>query len=231
MVDENIVQNIKDPTLVNWLLPGFSTTTEQDRVVAALAVMCTLQNYFEYVCCLKCGIPKVTLLGTVEDWKMLREKAEKLLHYDLKEERMSAWHKLLVPVLDHFVLSAIGQADVQFWDTVCNHMGGGSGPSYLSGWVTVFAVFNKEGLWQGTLGTRSMWPVIDTNDLPAGTFAVSVIVDDNGIQYNTKMIAGQVASEVVSEYHGVRPRPDWCIAYTGSPLKVPVDYKHGKTIV
>ena len=54
--------------MVAWLIPAFTTTTVNDRVVAAVSVMSTLQNYFEYVCCLMCGIPKVTLLGTVEDW-------------------------------------------------------------------------------------------------------------------------------------------------------------------
>mmetsp|Transcript_62995 Transcript_62995/g.117148 ORF Transcript_62995/g.117148 Transcript_62995/m.117148 type:complete len:395 (-) Transcript_62995:145-1329(-) len=226
MVDENIVKNIKDPCVVEWLLPAFSTTTVHDRVVAAVSIMATLQSYFEYVCCLKCGIPQVTLLGTVQDWQTLRRKVDKLLDYDLQDERMSAWHKLLVPVLDNFVSSVMGQVDLEFWDVVCSHHGGGSGPSYLSGWVTVFAAFNKDGKWQGSVREGYKWPMIDTNHLPAGTFAVPVLVDDNGTQYDTQMIAGQLASEICCEGKGLCPRSDWCIAYTGSPRTDPVAYKH-----
>ena len=229
MVDENIVQNIKDPKVVDWLLPAFSTTTVHDRVVASVAIMATLQSYFEFVCCLMCGIPKVTLLGTEEDWQMLRDKVDKLLDYDLDDKLMSAWHKLLVPVMDNFVLSAMGQANVQFWDLVCSHHGGGSGPRYLSGWVTVFAAFNKDGKWQGSVSEGMQWPMIDTGRLPVGTFAVPVLVDDNGTQYDTHMIAGQLASEVCCEGQGLRPRSDWCIAYTGSPRKDAVAYTHGST--
>mmetsp|Transcript_36154 Transcript_36154/g.81830 ORF Transcript_36154/g.81830 Transcript_36154/m.81830 type:complete len:391 (-) Transcript_36154:188-1360(-) len=229
MVDENIVENIKDPSLVEWLLPAFSTTTVHDRVVAAVSVMSTLQSYFEFVCCLMCGIPKVTLLGTAEDWQALRGKVDKLLDYNLKDDHMSSWHKLLVPVLDNFVASAMGKPNLAFWDVVCSHLGGGSGPRYLSGWVTVFAVFNKDGQWQGAVPKDMKWPKIDTNKIPVGTCAAPVLVDDNGTQYDTKMIAGQLATEVCPSGRGLRPRSDWCIAYTGSPRKDPVQYEHGST--
>jgi len=237
MVDENIVKNIKDPEMVAWLMPGFSTTTVNDRVVAAVSVMSTLQHYFEYVCCLCCGIPKVTLLGTVEDWMQLQQKAERLRDFDLKDRRMSQWLATLAPVLDQFVASASGKADLDFWDKVCCHLGGGSGPSYLSGWVTVFAVFNKDGKWQGDAaeaGPRGIpnptgaWPCIETGRIPAGTLSVPVLVDDNGTQYDTQMVAGQLASDVCCDGHGLCPRTDWCIAYTGKPKAEPRDYQHGE---
>ena len=194
MVDENIVKNIKDPEMVAWLLPAFTTTTVNDRVVAAVSVMSTLQHYFEYVCRLCCGIPKVTLLGTVEDWTLLRQKADRLLDFDLRDRKMSQWLTMLAPVLDNFLASASGKANLDFWDKVCCHLGGGSGPRYLSGWVTVFAVFNKDGLWQGdTCDTEAgSWPRIETGKIPAGTLSVPVLVDDNGTQYDTQMVAGSL---------------------------------------
>jgi len=33
MVDEQIVKNIKDPTIAEWILPKFTTTTENDCIV------------------------------------------------------------------------------------------------------------------------------------------------------------------------------------------------------
>lgn len=232
MVDENIVQNIKDPEMVAWLMPGFSTTTVNDRVVAAVSVMSTLQNYFEYVCCLCCGIPKVTLLGTVEDWMQLQQKADRLRDFDLTDRRMSQWLTMLAPVLDQFVASASGKADLNFWDKVCCHLGGGSGPSYLSGWVTVFAVFNKDGEWKGDVAEEpnptGAWPQIDTGRIPAGTLSVPVLVDDHGTQYDTQMVAGQLASDICCDGHGLCPRTDWCIAYNGKPKAERRDYKHGE---
>jgi len=42
MVDEQIIKNIKDPTIAEWILPKFTTTTENDRVVASVTMMATL---------------------------------------------------------------------------------------------------------------------------------------------------------------------------------------------
>ena len=93
MVDEQIVRKIKDPSIAEWLLPAFSTTNSNDRVVAAISVMSSLQAFFTYVCASKCGIPRITLLGKPEDFKLLREKVDRLLEFDLKEGHMAAWHQ------------------------------------------------------------------------------------------------------------------------------------------
>jgi hypothetical protein len=71
MVDEQIATNLKDPEVIAWLLPNFSTTKTVDRIVASVTIMSTPQSYFEYVCNLCCGIPEVTLEGTVDDWRLL----------------------------------------------------------------------------------------------------------------------------------------------------------------
>jgi len=233
--------------VTTWLLPKFFTTTSADRVAASVTIMSTLQAYFKYVCCLLCGIPNVTLEGTPEDWEALRRKIDRLPSYDIpgKDQVMSKWHKLLCPVLDKFVAAAKGNHDLAFWDRICSHEGGGSGPSYVSGWIAVFACFTAKGNWQGDAHdpplrrsrrsnnaderSKNSWPLIDTSYLPVGAISVPVLVDDNGSQYDTQMLAGQFAYDIVGDGQDtVRPRNDWCIAYEGSPKADPRDYKAGE---
>ena len=38
MVDEQIVKNIKDPSIAGWLIPKFTTTTENDHIVASTSM-------------------------------------------------------------------------------------------------------------------------------------------------------------------------------------------------
>lgn len=209
MVDSQISQNIKDPSVAAWLLPAFTTTTTNDRVVASVSVMATLQAYFDYKFCLCCGIPCVTLLGTPADWHQLRAKIDRLPEYDLESRHMSSWHRLLAPVLDQLVQAAEGRSDLAFWDKVCCHLGGGSGPSYLSGWVTVFAAFSAKGEWLAE-NKAGDWPKVDTNDLPVGSVSVPVLIDDNGNEYFAQMLAGQFGFDAVGK--AVQPRSDWCIA-------------------
>jgi len=145
-----IHQNVVDPTLRAWALPDFSTTTVNDTTVSSMVLMATLKAYFEYVYCdVFCGIPRVTLEGEKRDWEKILERLEKLKEFGLET---IAWYHLLVPVISRFV-KAFDDPDVQsnvdFWQNVAHYEPGGSGPSYYSGWVTAFCVFNDKGKWLG----------------------------------------------------------------------------------
>ena len=70
---------------------------------------------------------------------------DRLLEFDTKDGLMKKWLKLLTVVLDEFVETKCGVDNIEFWDRICHYEGGGSGPTYLSGWITTFAVFDKDG--------------------------------------------------------------------------------------
>lgn len=233
MVTEQISKNLKDAAITEWLLPKFSTTHENDRVVASVTIMSTLKAYFEYSMMITCGIPEVTLEGTIEDWYILRKKIDNLPNYDIdgQDSFMLKWHGMLAGVLDEFILSVEGNPNLDFWDKVASYEDAGSGPIYLSGWVNVFACFNAEGKWQGDtheyrpsdhtgnnndMMRVSEWPVIDTTDLPIG--AVSVPVKIKGLAgseeiVESRMIAGQMSYIVKGEnMDTIQPRSDWAIA-------------------
>jgi len=224
MVDEQIIKNIKDPTISQWILPKFTTTTENDRVVASVTMMATFKEYFEYSLMLSCGLPSVTLLGTVDDWKLLCQKVDRLLEFDNDDGHMRKWWQLLTVVLDEFVKAKTGQDNSKFWEKIC-HFSCGSGVPSLSGWISVFGVFNKDGKWQGDNRIlfihfhriKTDWPVIEIADIPSGAISVPVHIDDNGTEYDGCMMAGQFAFD--GEGTSIQPRSDWCIAVKG-PITV-----------
>ena len=184
--------------------------------------MSTLQKFFDYKFSLKCGIPNVTLLGTPEDWETLRAKVDRLLEFEVEgQKHMESWHSWLVHICDNLVASANGSPSMEFWDKICCHLGGGSGPSYISGWISTFAIFNSEGKFQGDKTSfqgrgepevNTGFPVIDTSDLPAGITSVPVLVDDNGTEYNCFMFAGHMGYTSNEAKDTIIPRTDWCIA-------------------
>lgn len=53
----------------------FSTTGLTERTVSQLALMDAMQPYFNYRLGCICGIPKINLTGTVDDWKKVRNPA------------------------------------------------------------------------------------------------------------------------------------------------------------
>ncbi|KDO21822.1 hypothetical protein SPRG_12639 [Saprolegnia parasitica CBS 223.65] len=233
MVDK-MDEHLVDPSLKHWVLPSFSTTTDHDVIVASVVLMATMKTYFSYKFCLRCGIPQVTLLGTVGDWEDIRRRLDELAAYG---ERMTQWAAMLAPILDQFVAAAKGHANVAFWDRICSHQGGGSGPSYLSGWISVFCVFSDKGEWQGDHMSEMRWerkpdadvngsnvadyvevlvpydyPLVDMEDIPPGYLTVDVTIDDNGIEHKALMFAGHMAYAVGGNQTSIAPSLSWAIA-------------------
>jgi hypothetical protein len=147
-----IHENVIDPELREWCLPDFSTTTPNDVVVASVIMMASLKAYFEYFCDIECGLPRVTLLGERDDWAKIFERAGRLGRYG---PEAAAWRDMLQPVLARFVKAfepgyAESEGNLRFWQCVADKHVGGSGPSYLSGWITAFCAFDSQGRWMGS---------------------------------------------------------------------------------
>ena len=111
------------------MVSNFSTTGPIEKAASELVLMDSMKSYFKYACRTLCGIPNITLTGTVEDWTDIRTRAENLAEYEL-----DWWLNSLSPVLDQFVRASEGRADIQFWDRMYKDNNGSGGP-YCCGWV------------------------------------------------------------------------------------------------
>ena len=228
MVEDQIKKNIIDESMTDWLLPNFTTTTPTDKVAAGVTVMSTLQAYFNYSGGGGCGLPKVTLLGEVEDWEILRAKIDRLIEFELPDrDWMQKWHEWLALILDELVKSRSGRPNLRFWETCFKHKPNGSGDiGFFAGWLTVFNVFTVRGRFQGDLGEYNPyaeaaikdgntlpWPVLGPEDLVRGMCKVPVTMIDNsdGTEHPCWMFAGIFRSEIYQN-HTLVPQNDWCIA-------------------
>ncbi|KLO04876.1 hypothetical protein SCHPADRAFT_917878 [Schizopora paradoxa] len=146
-------EKIVDPELVKFIIPKFSTTTPIDTAVGCVMMMGTLKHYFDFVCCITCGIPEITILGTKEDYKDILKRLDKFEEFG-EEPRVFA--ALLRPIVREFIDVFNVQAkdpsaaiNIDFWSRILHYESGGSGPDYISGWATAFCAWNKDGKWQG----------------------------------------------------------------------------------
>lgn len=221
-MQSKIAESIKDPSVRDWVLPAFTTTTDKDKVVGAIALMASMQSFFTYKFCLKCGIPSVTLLGTVADWELLEKKARRLLEFDTDAKYMQKWYAMLQPILENLTKSARNDPSIEWWSRICNTLGGGSGPRYLSGWITAFCVFDDKGEWRGDdklyggrLDAKKKeyeWPVINTNDIQSGVCTVPVTVEEaDRTEYKCELRAGHASCTVVKEGRGLQPNVEWVL--------------------
>lgn len=216
---EKMKSSLVDPNLIHWILPNFSTTTPLDICTFAAVSMGSLQNYFSYRFMLCCGLPEVTLLGTIDDWKNIKDRCDTLRGYDLEDSLMTQWYNMLIPVLDKFIESVSGNPDLEWWNQVCHRYSGGSGPSYLTGWVTVFTVFSNKGKWiankRSDLYIRirsSPWPLIDTDKIASCYVNFQVEIDINGDLFEAMMYAGIYGADIIgANKDTIIPRIEWGI--------------------
>lgn len=121
------------------LCPNFSTTDPTAKACHELALMDCLKSYFQYRVMTRCGISKVKLQGSEEDWKKLEESLS-----ILDELELTDWKDVLAPILDNLRRASAGKAtDKHFWATIYKaHLGGGSGQHpTVDGWATNFFLY------------------------------------------------------------------------------------------
>ncbi|KAJ6179402.1 hypothetical protein N7519_009863 [Penicillium mononematosum] len=208
-------EHVMDPDLRSWIMPAFSTTTASDEAVAAIVMMGSMQKYFKYQFTLRCGIPSVTLLGEREYWALMVTKLARLAQLGDEPARFA---QLLRPVLNNFVASFDnpGASDVlSFWSKCADRRGGGSGPTYLTGWISVFCFWGEDGK---LLYPEQILPIcsqgfqeretefgldqallrcIDTEKVPLGYVSVPVIVDNLGHVFDAVMVAGMIGIQAI----------------------------------
>lgn len=220
--------HIIDPHMRDWIMPNFTTTTENDRIISSVIMMSTFKEFFNYTMYTLCGLPAVTLMGERADYEIMLSKIEKLTEFGTETTQ---WRDLLHQVLLGFI-NTFDQPEADttktFWSKIAHKNNNGSGASYLSGWLTAFCYFDSKGqslYGPGrNTGTRyenlvlgdATFHLVDTNKVPPAYAEVPVTVKDNGVDYKTVMVAGLVGNRVTGEkMDTLQPQPAWWIAQVG----------------
>lgn len=132
------IQNHIGQEIHNLLIPNFSTTGVVERVASEILLLDAMQSYFEYELYTLCGIPKIKLEGTVDDWVELRDRTRKLTQFGLQ-----AWVNLLDSILEEFISAARGRVNKKFWQSIYKFQSA-SGGTTISGWIITFFPYLKD---------------------------------------------------------------------------------------
>lgn len=116
------------------IVSDFSTTGPVERAASEITLMDSMQAFFGYEVCTLCGIPNITLEGTVQDWRRIAERVQEFRRFEL-----DWWVRFLEPILEQFVAAAGGNVDQGFWDSIYKwHGPKGSGSPHVTGWIKDF---------------------------------------------------------------------------------------------
>ncbi|KAL7897157.1 hypothetical protein HDV63DRAFT_395732 [Trichoderma sp. SZMC 28014] len=204
-LNELIVQTIKDPELLEWAMPSFSTTTDTDRAVATVLLLGTMQKYYRCTLVKHCGLPSVTLLGEVEDWRVIRGKLDYLRQFgDLPSQFADMLHPILRLMINSFTHST-SEEIINFWKTMATDFSLGmvGETTKITGWIATFCFWDEEGRAQlrrpwNTLLDGENYPIIPVNRIPAGSACVPMKAIMSGNRVECTAIAGSVGIQAFS---------------------------------
>lgn len=200
-ISKLIQNNVVDPELRAWFSPNYSTTTEQDKTVANMVMMSSMQKYFSYACGFLCGLPSVTLLGEKADYEIMLEKLSKFSSYGKEPTQFADYLK---PVIRRFIQSFEDPASeqvVDFWNRIFKKEYGGSGdPGTTTGWITAFCFWDEDGnvipnkkLFGPPLQLDDIiYKGIDSDDIPRAFCKVPIKMEDGKEPEEVTVVVGSL---------------------------------------
>jgi len=123
------IRDATDPVLYESLLCDFSTTTPVIRTASEVVLMDCYSSYFEYLVTCVCGIPRITVTGSIQDWQRIRARIEVLETFGL-----SWWIDRLRPILDQFIRTVEGHPSLEFWQAIYKPKQA-YGAQSITGWI------------------------------------------------------------------------------------------------
>lgn len=236
-----IIQELADSApmkegVKEWMLPSFSTTTQKDLAVAQLALLGSMKRYTNFHSNGACGIPEVTLKGTVADWIDLRERCTRIGVYghQSKLEELGWWCDLLLDIVDQFIVAREGHPDNDFWQR-CVHPDGACGAG-VQGWVLAFSPF-EEGNWRLnhpkdiklTHNYGSFTNVLAFNNY--ATIQVPVNVHCHDEDYVAYLYGGAILSSIDETTHTIYPNFDLAVLRIPQATMAKMDQEQAKEFV
>lgn len=211
------------PALHDLMVCDFSTTGPVERVVSQVVLMDAMREYFDYVVMCICGIPTITLEGTPEDWRKLRDKVGQLPRYG-----MEAWARHLLPVCEQFIRASEGREDREFWQAIYK-LHRAYGRDTFNGWIgKLFPFLRNESTTEydfpnpmletqslGTPDATEKGVTLSSDRLPTGLSRVSVLLavatDSGVVKARMALTAGFMGTLQSEETLALRPVPGWVV--------------------
>jgi hypothetical protein len=217
------------------LMIDFSETNMIEKISMGITVMDTLQHYFKYIVRTRCGFPYILLEGDEEDWRILRDKAERLITNRCTESFATKWLPSLLPLLEKFYAEYVqahndALIDYQFWQSMCKRGGqrGSGGYNWLNGWFNILFPYLKTHQWnsfctayspsadyvlEGIQSAPNMSEIVGVNEsgLPCGISTAPVVWDYFGKEIPLTFHAGFICAKQDPTSFIITPHIGWYI--------------------
>ena len=212
--EQQLADNTKGD-IAKTITADFTTTGRTERIASQITLMNALKQYFKYVVAyMICGIPSITLQGTVADWEKVLKKTQALEKYG-----MGWWTTQLEPILEEFVKAAAGHPNSKFWKDIVMQdrpdrlRGGGCNnyekPTNLDGWfLKLFPDVEKKTVPTAVPHNQNM-----KSEQVRVPFKYVIETTEREVlkTYDMEMIAGFVGVEEDRQTYALTPKIGWVV--------------------
>jgi hypothetical protein len=208
---EEIKKRVKTD-IYDIVIDDTSVATPTSRIVSEITLIDCMKSYFDYTVATRCGFPSISLEGTPEDWKKLREKYRKLVEMNKDDcMKLDFWLKHLTPIIEKICETGINrQADASFWTNIYKYQGPqGSGTPTVSGWCTVFFPY----LAEDEINDFSSPASLSLSAIPKQMCKLPFIWRYCGVTIPMTFYGGFMGAQYDRTTKAISPAYFWCVAY------------------
>lgn len=201
------VRDLAGP-LHGLVVSDFSTTDAIARSASEVVLLEAASPYARFKVYSGCGIPSLSLTGTLDDWRNVRHRAARLAPYAAEW-----WVEALLPVLDQFVAAMEGRVDHTFWSSFYKLRSVSGGP-FITGWINVllpYVVLDEDPQRNQAVEGWSKGSGPLPQELPTGLAAAPLLWRFPDREYAMNLLGGFVGVGQDPTSLTVRPEIGWAV--------------------
>ena len=151
--------------IIDAMMPAYSTAGEAARVASLIAFMDAAQPFYDYTVHSYCGIPRIALFGTRDDWRRLLASAAKLA--EQFDQHLATYFARVLPVLARIADQADPRVatDESFWVSIYK-LDSASGGDRITGWSGNFVHYANSINGKGAARTYANDDLLPVSILP-----------------------------------------------------------------
>ena len=137
----------------NFFVHRFSTSDSITKTVMEITMLDAFKQKFIYTFESGCGIPKITIKGSKQDWQWILDNLQMLETFNLAE-----WKNELEVIIEQFIQASEGNIDTAFWKDIYKNSEEYNA-HYISGWIIKFFPYLEDTEiinWDDTTNHHSM---------------------------------------------------------------------------
>lgn len=149
---QQLLENGANKELVSLFTTKFDSSMDDHNLAKAFCVLKTYEDYIDLAMVCLCGIPAVKMIGSLKDWKMLKDMVKELREHSKKMNLTAPlpewWWNLAEDICDNLIISyeeTDKEKSVDWWSKIISRERYGSGNQVgYSGWLCQLIMIKQD---------------------------------------------------------------------------------------